>query len=89
MGLIRGWEDPLENVVAIHSSILAWEISWTRNLVAIILEVTRVGHDLVTKNKWVLLVYFVLSGPNIFLESVLNCLDPIQNEVVELNGLDQ
>ena len=24
-----GWEDPLENEVAIHSSILAWEIPWT------------------------------------------------------------
>ena len=42
-----------------------------------------------TKNKRALLVNFVLSGPNIFLESVLDCLDPIQNEVVELNGLDQ
>ena len=24
-----GWEDPLENEVATHSSILAWRISWT------------------------------------------------------------
>ena len=24
-----GWEDPLEKKVAIHSSILAWEIPWT------------------------------------------------------------
>ena len=24
-----GWEDPLEKKMAIHSSILAWEISWT------------------------------------------------------------
>ena len=24
-----GWEDPLEQEVVIHSSILAWEISWT------------------------------------------------------------
>ena len=24
-----GWEDPLEKKVAIHSSILVWEISWT------------------------------------------------------------
>ena len=23
-----GWEDPLEKEIAIHSSILAWEISW-------------------------------------------------------------
>ena len=24
-----GWEDPLEKEKATHSSILAWEISWT------------------------------------------------------------
>ena len=24
-----GWEDPLEEEMATHSSILAWEISWT------------------------------------------------------------
>ena len=27
--LSLGWEDPLEEGVAIHSSILAWRISWT------------------------------------------------------------
>ena len=29
-GLIRGWEDPLEKVMATHSSILAWENSMDR-----------------------------------------------------------
>jgi len=24
-----GWEDPLKKEMAIHSSILAWRISWT------------------------------------------------------------
>ena len=24
-----GWEDPLEKGMAVHSSILAWRISWT------------------------------------------------------------
>jgi len=24
-----GWEDPLEKVMATHSSILAWRIPWT------------------------------------------------------------
>ena len=24
-----GWEDPLEKEMAIHSSILAWDIPWT------------------------------------------------------------
>ena len=28
-GLIPGGEDPLEKEMAIHSSILAWEIPWT------------------------------------------------------------
>ena len=27
--MISGWEDPLEKEMATHSSILAWEISWT------------------------------------------------------------
>ena len=33
-----GWEDPLEEEMATHSSILAWEIPWTE-------EPGRVGHD--------------------------------------------
>ena len=28
-----GWEDPLEKGMAAHSSILAWEIPWTEELV--------------------------------------------------------
>ena len=27
-----GWEDPLENGMATHSSILAWKIPWTEEL---------------------------------------------------------
>ena len=27
-----GWEDPLEEGMAIHSSILAWRIPWTEDL---------------------------------------------------------
>ena len=27
--LSLGWEDPLEQVMATHSSILAWTIPWT------------------------------------------------------------
>ena len=30
--LSLGWEDPLEEEMATHSSILAWEIPWTVNL---------------------------------------------------------
>ena len=28
-GLIPGWEDPLEEEMATHSSILVWKIRWT------------------------------------------------------------
>ena len=28
MGLISGWEDPLEEGMATHSSVLAWRIPW-------------------------------------------------------------
>ena len=27
--LVPGWEDPLEEGMATHSSILAWQIPWT------------------------------------------------------------
>ena len=30
VGLIPGWEDPLEQEMATHSNILAWEIPWTK-----------------------------------------------------------
>ena len=32
VGLILGWEDPLEEGVATHSSVLAWRIPWTESL---------------------------------------------------------
>ena len=28
-GLILGWEDPLEEEMATHSSILVWRVPWT------------------------------------------------------------
>ena len=38
-----GWEDPLENGTATHSSILAWIIPWTQSMGS-----QRVGHNLAT-----------------------------------------
>ena len=32
LGSIPGLEDPLEEEMATHSSILAWEIPWTEDL---------------------------------------------------------
>ena len=45
-----GQEDPLEKEMAIHSSILAWEIPWTEDPVQSI-GLQRVGHNLVTKQQ--------------------------------------
>ena len=45
-----GWEDALEEETATHSSILAWEMSWTEEpggLQSVGLQ--RVGHDLAAK----------------------------------------
>ena len=49
MGSILGWEDPLEEGMTTHSSILAWRIPWTeepRRLQSMGLQ--KVGHDWVT-----------------------------------------
>ena len=40
------WEDALEEEMAAHSSILAWEIPWTEEPGGLqFLESQRVGHD--------------------------------------------
>ena len=45
-----GWEDPLEKELAIHSSLLAWEIPWTEEPGGLqFMESQRVGDDLATK----------------------------------------
>ena len=41
-----GWEDALQKGMATHSSILAWEISWTEEPGGLqSLASQRVGHD--------------------------------------------
>ena len=41
-----GWEDPLEEGWATHSSILAWRIPWTEEPGGLqSMESQRVGHD--------------------------------------------
>ena len=47
-----GWEDPLEEGMATHSSVLAWRISWTGKpgrLKSMALQ--RVGHNRATKHR--------------------------------------
>ena len=47
-----GWEDPLKKEMATHSSILAWEIPWTEELVgSSAWGCQRVRHNLATKQQ--------------------------------------
>ena len=50
-----GWEDPLEDEMATHSSILAWEITWTEEpggLQSTVLQ--RAGQDWATESARIL-----------------------------------
>ena len=41
-----GWEDPLEEGMATHSSNLAWKIPWTEDPGGLqFIQSQRVGHD--------------------------------------------
>ena len=41
-----GWEDPLEEGMATHSSVLAWRIPWTEEPGGLqSMGLQRVGHD--------------------------------------------
>ena len=46
MGLVPAWEDPLEEEMATHSNILAWEIQWTEEPGGLqSMRLQRVGQD--------------------------------------------
>ena len=46
MGLVLGQEDPLEEEMATHFSILSWEISWTEDGGGLqFMGLQRIGHD--------------------------------------------
>ena len=46
------WEDPLEREMAIHSSILAWKISWTEEPGGLqSMGSQRIGHDWATNTN--------------------------------------
>ena len=57
-----GWEDPPEEGIATHSSILAWRISMDREAGGLqSMESQRVGHDWATKQahgRWTVLGWF-------------------------------
>ena len=43
---LLGWEDPLEEEMATHSSIFAWDIPWTEEPGGLLpMGLQRVGHD--------------------------------------------
>ena len=47
-----GWEDPLEEGMATHSSILAWRIPWAEEPEGLqSMELKRVGHDWATEHS--------------------------------------
>ena len=50
-----GWQDPLEEEMATHFSILAWEIPWTEGLVGYSPRgLKRVRHNLATKKQQII-----------------------------------
>ena len=56
--LSLGQEDPLEKEMAIHSSILVWEILWTEEPGRLqSMGWQRVGHDLATKQQGFMLLH--------------------------------
>ena len=56
-----GQEDPLEKVMATHSSILAWEIPWTEEPDRLqSTELQRIGYNLVTKQQHVNNIILIL-----------------------------
>ena len=51
MGSILGQEDPLEEGIATHSSILAWRIPWTKEPGGLTsIGSQRVGHNLANED---------------------------------------
>ena len=55
-----GWEDPLEEKMATHSSILAWKIPWTEETSGLqSMGQQRAGHNLVTEHTCTWTMYVV------------------------------
>ena len=62
-----GWEDPLENVKATHSSILAWWITWAEEPDKLqSMGSQRIRHNLVTKPlinyEYLILIWLYISS---------------------------
>ena len=70
-----GQEDLLEEEMATHSSILAWEIPQTvepgRPQSRILFSCKRIGHDLVTAHEHSYQIFFFMDFSNIFVEKLI------------------
>ena len=74
-GQSLGWEEPLEEEMATHSSILAWEISWTEEPGRLqSMGSRRVRHDLVTKPPLFKLLFLLLPQTEFFIPGVASTL---------------
>ena len=53
-----GWEDPLEKEMVTHSSILAWEISWTKEpgKLQSMGSKKKIRNDLATKQHIIIMI---------------------------------
>ena len=54
-GSITSWENPLRKKIAIHTSILTWEITWTEEPDQLkSMGSQRVGHNLATQKQQIM-----------------------------------
>ena len=70
-----GWEDPLEEEMATHSSILAWRIPWTEEFVRLqSMGLQRVGHKWTIKTFTFLLILLIFLGASkLQMHSIIVC----------------
>ena len=55
-----GWEDPLEEGMATHSSTPAWRIPWTKEPSGLYsMGSQRVGHDLASKPLYIYIYIYI------------------------------
>ena len=77
-----GWEDPLEKEMAIHSSILAWEIPWTEEPDMLqSMGSQRVGHD------WATSLHFEYTN-NVYVMYIWCCFSVTQSCPILCNSMN-
>ena len=87
-----GWEDPLEEEMSTHSSILAWEIPWTEEPGRLqSLGLQKIGHNLATTHAyrvWSILAWFNrLAFPFFQWAPLHKCFSSTSLNVIPLRGL--